>query len=73
MPVYMDNLLFQSLSVRSSTWVSWGQFSLTLSIVSLETWHHVLDVNLTGIFLCYRAAARQMLKQGRGGRIIGEH
>jgi NAD(P)-dependent dehydrogenase (short-subunit alcohol dehydrogenase family) len=32
-------------------------------------WHRVLRVNLTGVFLCGRAAARQMVKQG-GGRII---
>jgi len=29
----------------------------------------VLRVNLTGVFLCCQAAARQMVKQG-GGRII---
>jgi NAD(P)-dependent dehydrogenase (short-subunit alcohol dehydrogenase family) len=40
--------------------------------VSLELWNRYLSVNLTGVFLCYRAAARQMLKQGHGGRIIGE-
>ena len=32
-------------------------------------WHRVLRVNLTGVFLCCQAAARQMVKQG-GGRII---
>jgi NAD(P)-dependent dehydrogenase (short-subunit alcohol dehydrogenase family) len=32
-------------------------------------WHRVLRVNLTGVFLCCQAAARQMAKQG-GGRII---
>src|SRR5262245_32172254 len=32
-------------------------------------WHRVLRVNLTGVFLCGQAAARQMVKQG-GGRII---
>ncbi|GJJ15821.1 hypothetical protein Clacol_010099 [Clathrus columnatus] len=39
--------------------------------ISLEEWRRILTVNLDGVFLCYRAAARQMLKQGRGGRIIG--
>ena len=33
-------------------------------------WHAVLDVNLTGSFLCAQVAARQMVKQGQGGRII---
>jgi 3-oxoacyl-[acyl-carrier protein] reductase len=32
-------------------------------------WQRVLRVNLTGVFLCCQAAARQMVKQG-GGRII---
>jgi meso-butanediol dehydrogenase/(S,S)-butanediol dehydrogenase/diacetyl reductase len=36
-----------------------------------EQWRRVLDVNVTGVFHCYRAAARHMLAQGRGGRIIG--
>ncbi|GJJ08012.1 hypothetical protein Clacol_002219 [Clathrus columnatus] len=30
-----------------------------------------MDVNLLGVFLCYREAARQMSKQGGWGRIIG--
>ncbi|KAF8510523.1 acetoin reductase family protein [Hysterangium stoloniferum] len=38
---------------------------------SLQTWERFISINLTGVFLCYRAAARQMLKQKRGGRIIG--
>ncbi len=33
-------------------------------------WHRVLRVNLTGVFFCCQAAARQMVKQGGGGRII---
>src|SRR5215831_17040558 len=32
-------------------------------------WHRVLKVNLTGVFFCCQAAARQMVAQG-GGRII---
>ncbi|WP_228977345.1 SDR family oxidoreductase [Streptomyces sp. DH12] len=35
------------------------------------TWRHVVDVNLTGAFLCAQAAYRQMREQSpRGGRII---
>jgi NAD(P)-dependent dehydrogenase (short-subunit alcohol dehydrogenase family) len=33
-------------------------------------WQAVLDVHLTGTFACLQAAARQMVAQGRGGRII---
>jgi L-rhamnose 1-dehydrogenase len=35
-----------------------------------ELWDRVQDVNLKGAFLCSQAAARQMMAQGRGGRII---
>jgi len=33
-------------------------------------WHRVLRVNLTGVFLCAQVAARRMVRQGGGGRII---
>jgi glucose 1-dehydrogenase len=36
----------------------------------LEEWQKILAVNLTGAFLCSQAAARQMIAQGGGGRII---
>ncbi|HUH62648.1 MAG TPA: SDR family oxidoreductase [Terracidiphilus sp.] len=36
----------------------------------LDEWQRILTVNLTGPFLCSQAAARQMIAQGRGGRII---
>jgi meso-butanediol dehydrogenase / (S,S)-butanediol dehydrogenase / diacetyl reductase len=36
-----------------------------------EQWRHTMEVNLTGVFHCYRAAARQMIDRGRGGRLIG--
>ena len=35
-----------------------------------EDWHRITDVNLHGVFLCDQVAARQMVKQGKGGRII---
>ncbi len=34
------------------------------------TWDRVLDINLKGAFFHTQVAARQMIKQGRGGRII---
>ncbi len=37
--------------------------------LSLATWQKVVDVNLTGPFLCARSAFRSMLKTG-GGRIV---
>lgn len=36
----------------------------------VEMWHKVMEVDLTGPWLCAQAAARQMVKQGGGGRII---
>ncbi len=38
--------------------------------VTLEEWQLVIDVNLTGAFICTQLAAQQMIKAGRGGRII---
>jgi 3-oxoacyl-[acyl-carrier protein] reductase len=38
--------------------------------MSLEQWRAVIDVNLTGVFLCGRAAAERMIKLGRGGVIV---
>jgi NAD(P)-dependent dehydrogenase (short-subunit alcohol dehydrogenase family) len=35
-----------------------------------EEWDRVFDVNLRGCFLCSQLAARQMIEQGHGGRIV---
>jgi meso-butanediol dehydrogenase/(S,S)-butanediol dehydrogenase/diacetyl reductase len=35
-----------------------------------ERWRTVIDVNLTGAFLCTKHAARRMIRQGEGGRIV---
>jgi len=40
------------------------------SRMSLEAWNAVINVNLTGVFLCGRAAAEQMALAGAGGLII---
>jgi len=37
--------------------------------MKLEDWQAVIDLNLTGVFLCTKAASKIMLKQ-RSGRII---
>ncbi|CAF0805559.1 unnamed protein product [Adineta steineri] len=39
--------------------------------MSEENWDRVFAVNMRGVFLCYREAAKIMIKQGTGGRIIG--
>jgi len=38
--------------------------------LSLADWRAVVDVSLTGVFLCSRAAGRAMTAQGRGGAIV---
>jgi 3-oxoacyl-[acyl-carrier protein] reductase len=38
--------------------------------MSLEQWQAVIDVNLTGVFLCGREAAERMVKLGDGGVIV---
>jgi sorbitol-6-phosphate 2-dehydrogenase len=37
---------------------------------SVDEWRKVIAVNLTGVFACAREAARLMIDQGRGGRIL---
>ena len=39
--------------------------------VTPEEYDRVHAVNGRGVFLCYTEAARQMIKQGTGGKIIG--
>lgn len=47
-----------------------GVASLSPSIdISLEEWKKVLDINLTGVFLCARTAAPEMIKR-KSGKII---
>ena len=38
--------------------------------MSLEQWQAVIDVNLTGVFLCGREAAERMIRLGSGGVIV---
>ncbi|KAK7060992.1 hypothetical protein VNI00_000727 [Paramarasmius palmivorus] len=38
---------------------------------TVEDWDQVLTINARGTFLCYKHAGKQMIAQGRGGRIIG--
>ncbi|CAF1395380.1 unnamed protein product, partial [Didymodactylos carnosus] len=38
---------------------------------SMKEFDAVMNVNVKGVFLCYQEAAKQMIKQGTGGKIIG--
>ena len=39
--------------------------------VSVEQYDRLMNVNAKGVFLCYKHAAKRMIEQGKGGRIIG--
>ena len=38
---------------------------------TVQDWDNIFAVNARGVFLCYKYAVEQMIKQGKGGRIIG--
>ncbi len=38
--------------------------------MTVARWRRMIDVNLTGVFLCSQAAGRLMIAQGRGGSIV---
>jgi NAD(P)-dependent dehydrogenase (short-subunit alcohol dehydrogenase family) len=48
-----------------------GAISSDVLSVSSEEWDRVMNINARGVFLCYKYAGLQMIKQGRGGRIVG--
>ena len=39
--------------------------------MTVEEWDNLFAVNMRGVFLCYKEAAKIMIKQGTGGKIIG--
>ena len=69
----VDNLVHTTME-------KWGRFDILVNNAGItrdtlllrmkpEEWQAVIDLNLTGVFLCTRAASKIMLKQ-RSGRII---
>lgn len=42
-----------------------------IRVATVEDWNRVFLVNVKGTLLCYKAAAKAMIKQKRGGIIIG--
>jgi len=44
---------------------------VTVAEMTTEQWDRMFAVNARGTFLCYKYAVRQMIQQGRGGRIVG--
>ncbi|KIJ16158.1 hypothetical protein PAXINDRAFT_11203 [Paxillus involutus ATCC 200175] len=48
-----------------------GGLDVMVANAGVWDWDRIMAVNARGSFLCYKYAAEQMIKQGRGGRIIG--
>jgi NAD(P)-dependent dehydrogenase (short-subunit alcohol dehydrogenase family) len=57
---------------RVDTWINNAGILRDRTLLKLEEsdWDAVIEVHLKGSFLCTQAAARQMIKQGEGGRIV---
>jgi NAD(P)-dependent dehydrogenase (short-subunit alcohol dehydrogenase family) len=62
-------------------WEEWGSIDILVNNAgiilqaaavdtTLEQWNRILTNNLTSCFLFSQAAARQMIRQGRGGRMV---
>ena len=47
-----------------------GYLMKLVTEMTADEWDVVLDVNLRGMFLCTKHVARQLIAQGRGGRVI---
>jgi len=56
------DLLFNNAGVAAS--------AVPVDELSLDEWHKIVAINLSGAFMCARAAFGQMRKQSSGGRII---
>jgi NAD(P)-dependent dehydrogenase (short-subunit alcohol dehydrogenase family) len=42
----------------------------TVLDTTVSDFDRLLNINVKGVYLCYQYAAKQMIKQGRGGRLI---
>jgi glucose 1-dehydrogenase len=73
-PYQVNGLIQQSLAAfgKLDIFVNHAGIEKKIAFVDfpLQEWQKIMDVNLTGPFLCSQAAARQMILQGAGGRII---
>jgi len=65
----LDGLVNNAGIVRDALLVKARDGAVT-GKMSLEQWQAVIDVNLTGVFLCGREAAERMIKLKNGGVII---
>jgi 3-oxoacyl-[acyl-carrier protein] reductase len=65
----LDGLVNNAGIVRDAMLVKFRDGAL-IGKMSLEQWQSVIDVNLTGVFLCGREAAARMIGFGQGGVIV---
>jgi 3-oxoacyl-[acyl-carrier protein] reductase len=65
----LDGLVNNAGIVRDAMLVKFRDGAL-VGKMSLEQWQSVIDVNLTGVFLCGREAAARMIGFGQGGVIV---
>jgi 3-oxoacyl-[acyl-carrier protein] reductase/meso-butanediol dehydrogenase/(S,S)-butanediol dehydrogenase/diacetyl reductase len=47
-----------------------GRDKVPITELREEVWHHFLAINTTAVFLLTKLVGREMVRQGRGGRII---
>jgi len=65
----LDGLVNNAGITRDALLVKFKDGQLVAKM-SLAQWQSVIDVNLTGVFLCGREAARHMVELGNGGVIV---
>jgi len=75
LPDNVENLFSQTVQKFGSVDLLFNNAGIAASAVpvdelELEEWNNIIAVNLTGAFMCARAAFGQMRKQQSGGRII---
>ena len=59
------SLRVSTISINNHLW-------LHHCAATMEEWERVFSTNVKGTLLCYKAAAKVMIEQNRGGRIIGK-
>ena len=47
-----------------------GHDKVPVTELDEQVWHHFLDINTTAVFLCTKFVGLEMVRMGRGGRII---